>query len=127
MERFGFILFLFRFCILKTLNWCKYRDPESTALKLVLGRKLGSAMAEVEITASYWVVREGITEKTKFQQRPRGRRGACQGNIWEEYTRKKRESIKPLQGEHACDEWKGSWWGRNGWSLGKVLEDESQQ
>lgn len=60
-------------------------------------------MAEVEITASYWVVREGITEKTKFKQRPRGREGACQGDIWEEYARKKRESTKSLQGEHTYD------------------------
>lgn len=93
MERFGFILFLFRFCILKTLNWCKYRDPESAALKLVLGRKLGSAIAEVEITASYWVVREGITEKTKFQQRPRGRGGEHVKEISGKSTPGKKEKV----------------------------------
>ena len=60
-------------------------------------------MAKVEITASYWVVREGITEKTTFKQRPIRREGACQGDIWEEYARKKRESTKSLQGEHAYD------------------------
>lgn len=53
-------------------------------------------MAEVEAT-SHWMVREGLTEQTKFKPRPQGREGACHGYSWKEHARKR--STKSLQGE----------------------------